>query len=119
MCATHVATREVYIEFISHLSPKPLLVKCVSGLFMSLCIFGNVSFTAYHLNVTIFHIFIELFIPRVHLCAHIVAFKAYSLPETNIYKTRIMTSQKAGFMVFSKEQQNHDSGNQTNRLLSK
>ena len=38
-----------------------------------------------------------------------MSLKAYSLLETKIYKTRIMTSQKSGFIVFSKEQQNPDS----------
>ena len=36
-------------------------------------------------------------------------FKAYSLLKAKIYKTKIMTSQKHIFIVFSKEQQNHDS----------
>ena len=31
--------------------------------------------------------------------------KAYSLLETTIYKTKIMTSQKGGSTAFSKEQQ--------------
>ena len=45
--------------------------------------------------------------------------KAYFSQETKIYKTRIMTSQKGGYILFSKEQQNHDSENWTKMLLSK
>ena len=45
-------------------------------------------------------------------------YKAYSLMETNISKTWIMTSQKGGFVRFSKQQQNHDSKNWKKRLLS-
>ena len=37
--------------------------------------------------------------------------KAYSLLETKISETSIMTSQKSGFVGFSKEQQNHGSEN--------
>ena len=44
--------------------------------------------------------------------------KTYSLLETKISKTRIMTSQKGGFVWFSKEEQNHDSKNWIKSLLS-
>ena len=48
-----------------------------------------------------------------------MALKAYSLLETKISKTTIITSQKGGFAVASKERQNHDFKNWTKRLLGK